>query len=783
MTAGQDLRFAARNLARSPGFAVTCVLVLSLGIAINTAAFSVVNTLIRRPLPFADSERIASVFERSTKDGSFSLASYPAFAEWRDRSRLFQVMGAAEQGNTNVGGAAEPESVPAAQVTGGFLRALGLKPILGRSFNPAEESPGSARVVLIGQRYWERRFGSDPGILGREITVDLEPATVIGVLPRINRSYFASTAVWTPLAPSAARLNRNARTLQVAGLLRPGATFQQAGAELASISRAASAEPGSPDAAVVPMANLMKHTVPMYAVLLTVVGLLLLIVCANVATLQLARAAGRQAEIAVRMALGANRMRIICQLLTEGLLLAGVSGAIGYALTALVRQIVAASVPELSEIRFDASVLGFTALISAAAGVFFGLSPAISASKPDLNSMLKAGGRSLAQGAGRRVRGILVVAEMTVAVMLLSSLGMAVRAFLAMHAADTGFQARNLVVLALAVPAKKYPTPEQRIVLYHSAIEQLKSVAGADAAAVSSAAPLGAAAGAVRVEVEGRAAGDKVQAQNTAISPEYLETLSIPLLRGRSFTAVDSSSAPQVTIVNQRAAELFWRGQDPVGRRVRLDESGWRTVVGVAADARQNLLQPAAPEFYVPYAQDARPGMNLVVRTKADPHQIAPALRRQARSLDRDIQISSVQTLDDIIDGYFPKAIVAGVGVFCIAALFIAALGLYGVVSYLVTQRTHEFGLRAALGASPREIAGLVLRQGFRLAGTGAALGLAAGAGLSRLIANAIAGVRPGDPAVFAAVALLLSIVTAGASYIPARRATRISPIEALRYE
>jgi putative ABC transport system permease protein len=776
MRAAHDLKSAYRNLAKSPGFAITCILVLAVGLAVNTAAFSVVNTLLRRPLPFANPERIANLYERNVEKGFSAGVSYPAFAEWRERCRGCDQIGAAEPAQFNAGGRVQPESVSGVYATAGFLRALGLKPVLGRNFTADEERPGAPHVVLIGYKYWQRRFDGDPRIVGREITIDLEPATIIGVLPRIGRSYYASYAIWTPLVAEARRLSREARTLQVAALLRPGVSFAQAAAQLRPSDKGWSA-------AIVPMAQMAKHVLPMYVILLTIVGLLLLIVCANVATLQLARAAGRQAEIALRMALGASRIRIISQLLTEGFVIAGISGALGFVLTAAARRILVASVPELADIRIDGWVLAFTALVSLAAGVFFGLSPALSASRPDLNGMLKTGSKTMAAATGRRIRGVLVVAEMTVAVMLLTGLGLLVRAFLSMHQANIGFSSRNLVAINVALPAKKYPTAGQSAAFYRLAVERLASVPGVEAVGAASAAPLSAAGSTLKIETDSRAVAESIQAQYNAATPEYFGAAGIPVLRGRGFTAADRAPAPAVAIVNERAAALLWPGQDATDQRVRIDTGEWRTVIGVVADAQQNLFQPAAPEFYVPHAQDARNAMCLIVRTKADPSQSITMLRKEARTLDPDLQIAAVNTIDEIIDGYFPAAIVAGAGAFCLAALFLAALGLYGVVSYVAAQRTHEFGVRMAIGARSADLAGLVLHQGLKMAATGTLLGLVAGAGIGRILANIITGVKAADPLVFVAVAAVLCAVTLLASYVPALRATRVSPIVALRYE
>lgn len=786
MAFAHDLKFAVRGLARTPGFTFTCVLVLSAGIAVSTAAFSVVNTAVKHPLPFPNSERLALIRERNLEKGFSAHASYAAFADWRDRSRVFQEFGAVEPRAFNLGGRGEPESVGGALATAGFFRALGWKTVLGRGFAREEERPGSPRVVLISERCWERRFGSDPDIIGRELAVDGERATVIGVLARVTgRSYYASYELWAPLIETQAHASREARTLQVVGLLKPGAGFAQAGAELSAIARAAAERDLAAagwGANVVPMSQMMAHTVPMYVVLLAVVILLLLIVCANIAALELARSSGRQPEIALRVALGASRLRIISHLLGEAILIAAASGLLGFLLTAGVRRVLIATVPELADLRLDGAVLSFTALISIAAALLFGLSPAISASKPNLSAMLKSGGRTLPGDAGGRTRGVLVVCEMAVAVMLLTGVGLLVRTFIALHRADVGFRTDNLVAANVSLP-KNYAAPQQATAFFHLAGERLRGVAGIESAAAVSAMPLAAGGAALKVEIEGRAHVETVQGQYTVATPEYFRTMRIPLRRGRPFGSVDSAAAPAVLIVNERAAQVLWPGLDPIGQRARLNGGGWRSVIAIASDVRQDLLRPAAPEFYVPHAQDPVPAMWMVVRTRTDPRPFMAGLRAELRSLEPALRISAPVTTDEVISGYFPGALVAGIGAFCVAALFLATLGLYGVVSYLVTQRTHEFGVRIALGAGSREIRRLVLGQGLRLAGAGAAIGLAGGFALARLLAGVLVGVEVSHPLVFVAVAALLSAVELAACYLPARRAMRISPVEALRYQ
>ncbi len=784
MEAGIEFKFAVRTLAKSPGFALTCALVLSVGIALTTAVFSVVMTIVKRPLPFPDPERLALIRERNLEKGFSAHASYATFANWRDRSTVFRELGAIAPGAFNLSSGSAPESVGGALATAGFFRSLGWKTLLGRSFAREDELPGGSRVVLISQRCWERRFGSDPGIIGTKLAVDGQSAIVIGVLARIiGRSYYASYEVWAPLAQPMDRGSREDRRLEVVGLLKPGTGFVQAGAQLDAISRAAAElEPGAAGwgARVVPMTQIMEHSVPMYFVLLTISILLLLIVCANIAMLQLARVSGRQAEIAVRIALGATRSRIVRHLLGEGILLGGTVGLLGFLLAAGLRQVLVASVPELAELRLDAAVLGFTALVSIAVGLLFGLSPALSASKPDLNGLLKSGGGTLPAKVGGRMRFVLVVGEMAVTVTLLTGLGLLVRTFISLHHAETGFRADNLVTASVTLP-KERAGSQNSTAFFRLAAERLRGVAGVESAAAVSAMPLAGGGRPLMVEIEGRANIENLQGHYTVATPEHFQTMGIPLQRGRPFRLADNTAAPAVVIVNQRVAGLFWPGLDPIGKRVRLGGGEWRSVIAVANDVRQDLMRAAAPEFYVPHAQDPVPSMWMVVRTRTDARQLITSLRTELRALEPGLRVAAPLTIDEVISGYFPGALVAGVGAFCAAALFFAMLGLYGVVSYLVTRRTHEFGVRIALGAGSRDVRRLVLAQGLKLAGAGAVIGLAGGFGMARLLAGLLVGVEVTHPLVFVAVAAVLSAVVLTACWLPARRAMRISPMDALR--
>ena len=464
-------------------------------------------------------------------------------------------------------------------------------------------------------------------------------------------------------------------------------------------------------------------------------------------------------------------------MLSEGLLLAVISGALGLVLVVWVRSFLVASVPELSEIAIGGDAALFAAFISLATGMVFGLAPALSVSKPDLNEALKSGGRGLAAVAGRRLRSTLVISEMAIAMMLLVGLGLLVRGFLGLHRIDAGFPTQNLLALSVSLPHPKYAQPERSAAFYAQAVEKLGALPGVESAGGVSVLPLTGGSGAAAFEVEGRSSS--FTAQHTVATPSYFRTIGLTLRRGRLFTAQERDAV----ILNERAAQILWPREDAVGKRVRLPGGPWRTVVGVAGDARQVLTQPVAPEIYAPYGQESPAAMALVLRTKGDPKALAAAARGELHALDAALPVPAVQTMDDVISGYLPAALVAGIGAFCGLALLLAAVGLYGVISYVMAQRTQEIGVRMALGAGPGDVIGLVLRQGARLAGTGAAIGLAGAFALTRLLSGLLFGVSPTDPLVFTAVPLLLIGVAFAACYVPARRATRVSPVVALRYE
>ncbi len=784
-----DLPYAVRLLLKRPGFTALSIATLSLGIALNTAVFSVVNALLRRPLPFPEASRLVLLSERDVKNGAHSGVSYPTYLDWKDQSRAFEELGAVQERNFNWTGAGEPERVHGARGSLSFFRALRMKPVIGRTFLPSEDSFGAGRVALLSEGLWRQRFQSNPDILGRPVLLDGESYTIVGVLPRIDRSFYAGCRVWVPLVVDSERGNRAMRAFQVVGRLKPGVSVQQSAAEMDTLGRRLQQQHPETyagwSAVALSMERLsVSEVLPGFLILLTAVGLVLLIVCSNIASLQLTRAASRRKEIAVRMTLGASRGRLIWQLLTEGLLVALTSGGVGLLLTIWVRSVLIASIPELDTLKIEGTVLAYTLFISCLTGLVAGLAPALTASKVDINATLKTEGRGFAGNSVHRMRNILAISQMAVALILSVCSGLLIASFVRMHRADPGFRTANLVTMSLSLPQSRYEQPHQRVAFYRQALERIASLPAVQQTAAASAIPLTGTNDRLSPELDGIPAQPGVRpplVNYTVVSPGYFGTMGIPLLRGRQFDPQDREGARPIAIVNHRLAQTCWPGQDPLGRRIRFPQGPWRTVVGVVADTRQILVRPADPEVYVPHAQDPSPEMALIVRSAGEPSSLIPSIRGAIRTLDRDQPVSSIQSMEDIVSGYLPGAMIAGSLIFAGVALLLAALGLYGVVSFLVTERTQEIGIRMALGATPGNVRRLVLTQGLRLAAVSAAFGLAGALALTRVLSRALFAVGATDAGIFTAGTLVLLCAALAASYFPARRATRLDPMAAVR--
>jgi putative ABC transport system permease protein len=804
----QDVRYGARTLARTPAFTTAAVIVLALGIGANAAIFSVVDAVILRPLPYENPGRLAVILHDG--DGPVSPAN---FADWRDQSRSFESMGAAEYWTPNMTGVDEPEKLWALHVTPSIFPMLGVAPLVGRTFLAEEGERGAEHEVVIAYSLWQRRFGGDPRVVGESITLDGAQYTVVGVMPRDFKFapfWATKTELWAPLIVDAAN-GREASSLRVFARLAPGVSVRQAQSEMATVTARLEREyPGTNRGITVQ--SLKEKVVgdirPALLVELGAVSFVLLIACANVAHMLLARTAARRKELALRAALGASRARVMRQLLIESLLLALLGGGAG-SLLALggIRALVALApggIPRIETIGLDARALLFLLGISLLTGVGFGLVPALRASATDLNDALKEGGRGSTEGIRRnRFRSVLMASEFALALMLLVGAGLMIRSFIALRAIDPGFDPHNLLTMVVPVAGSREAAPERRAIFYEELLQRVRAIPGVVSASAINHLPLAGDEWGRTFRVEGRPLAhqtDAPAATYRVIFPGYFRTMEIPLLRGRDVGESDNLGAPAVVVVNEFLASRYWPGEDPIGKRITLDDPerdsvSWLTVVGVVKNAvRGEWSAPEHEEIYLPFLQNRSylegsgahvAYQTLVIRTSGEAAALAPAVRHAVWSLDGNLPVSEVQTMDAVVarSTAQPRFNLFLLATFAAVALVLAAVGIYGVMSYSVSRRTHEIGLRMALGARPGDVLGIVVGQAMLLATIGACVGLVGALTLGRFMSSFLYGVQPSDPLTFLAMAVVLGAVALAASYIPARRATRIDPLLALRHE
>jgi putative ABC transport system permease protein len=805
----QDLRYAIRMMARNRAFTAVAVLVLALGIGANSVIFSVVNAVLLRSLPFPDPDRIVIVFESNLQRHSQEAVAAANFLDWRDRNQVFESLATYREESFSLTGADRPERVSGLVTTAALFPVLGVQPMLGRVFQTDEESLGSARVALISQSLWEHRFAADPNIIGQKLTANSEPLTIIGVMPAQFR--FADSDLWIPprqvvpehvLSPTVnMSTNRGSHYLSAIGRLKPGVTLQQASADMDTVaSRMEEQNPNENMGRGVSLATLREQAVgdirPTLLVLFGTVGFVLLIACANVANLLLARATTRQKEIAIRTALGANRFRLVRQLLTESVLLAVAGGGFGlllalWGINPLVK-LMPAGIFGAKNIKIDGLVLGFTLGVSLLTGVVFGLVPAWQATKSDLNESLKEGGRGGTAGARRnRARGLLVVSEIALSLVLLIGAGLMIKSFIRLEQVNPGFETQNVVTVRLSLPAAQYPAGPRRAAFFQQVIARLQSLPGVQSAAAISRLPMTAGNSSRSLAIEGRpndGSGDGPGADYRVISPDYFRSMGIPFSKGRDFTDRDTGNAPAVVIINETMASRYWPDEDPLGKRLRVAAEGepWMDIVGVVRDVKHfGLDSQSKAEIYVPYLRDPWPFMTIVVRSTSDLASLSNAMRNEVWAVDRDLPVPDIRTMDQLLSGSVsrPRFNTLLLGIFASIALVLAAVGIYGVMSYSVTQRTHEIGIRMALGATQSDVLKLVVGQGMRLALIGVGIGLAAALALTRVLATLLFAVGATDPATFVIVSALLTGVALAACFVPARRAMKVDPMVALRYE
>jgi putative ABC transport system permease protein len=805
----QDARFALRMLRKSPGFTVIAILTLALGIGASTAIFSVVNAVLLHPLAYKDSDRLVTLLHNGTDP--VAAANY---FDWRDQSRSFDAMGAADYWSANLTGIDSPEHILGLKVTQTLLPMLGVEPLLGRLFAEGEDEPGADHEVILSYALWQRRFGGDRNLLGKTIALDGEPYAIVGVMPReFHFAPFWAThsEMWVPNPLRERAHDRDGNSLRIFARLKPGVVLPQARAEIAGVTaRLERQYPGTNRGVeVTPLKEQVvgKIETPLL-VLLGAVGFVLLIACANVAHMLLARSAARQKEIAVRTALGAGRARVIRQFLTENLLLSITGGSAGLLLALWgTRALVAlgpTDIPRVESVTVDARVVFFMLGVTVLTSVAFGLAPALQASSVNLSDTLKESGRGSSDGIRRnRLRSFLVASEFALALMLLIGAGLMIRSFSALQSVDPGFNPHNVLSMIVSVAGSKEFDPAPREIFYRQLLERVRTLPDVESAAGINHLPVGSDIWDWSFTIDGRSKplpGDAPRAIYRIVTPGYFQTMRLPLIRGRDISAADAGAAPGVVIINEQAAREYWPGEDPLGKRVSFHESEnhfptWLTIIGIAKNAKQgDWTDPPFPEAYLAAFQtvdflggpDSHSSyITLVVHTSGDPAALAPALKNVVWSFDRNLAISDVTTMDGEIAHATaqPRFEMLLLGVFAFVALALAAVGIYGVMTYSVSRRTHEIGIRISLGASRTHVLLLVVRQGMILALAGSAVGIAGAIALSRLMAKLLYGVLPTDPITFVAVALLLMIVAFAASCIPARRAMRVDPMIALRHE
>ena len=811
----QDVRYGWRTLAKSPGFTVVAVLTLALGIGANSSIFSLINAVLLRPLPFKEPDRLVAVWERRASSNEANLPiSAHEFVAWRDQSHSFEGLALVQQFGFNLTGAGDPIAVSASLVTADCFSVLGVSPLLGRAFLPGEDQGDGNNVAVLNEGLWKRRFGSDPDIAGKPINLNDKSYTVVGVIPAVD--FMPDVVLPINISAEAQKVGKHGH--QVIGRLKPGVTMEQAQADVAQIAERLETQfPKNNAGHGVQIISMQQNAVgevrPALLVLFGAVGFVLLIACANVANLLLSRATSRQKEIAIRTALGAQRVRLIRQLLTESCLLAAIGGGAGLLLALwivdLLPKIKAVNIPRINGVSVDGQVLLVTIGLTLLSGIITGLAPALRSSRQNLIQSMTEGTRTSAGGARRRIGSTLVVAEVALALVLLAGGGLMVKSFVRLLNVDPGFDPRNVLRLDLSLPGPRYPEPGQRMRFYEQLLGRLKTLPGVEVVGATTQTPLRPGDNWSSFAIEGRPApmpGQESNAAMRSVSSDYFRAMKIPLRDGRYFTEADarvalpvmrwfeqqpypehyheSQPAPAI-IINETMARTFFPNEDPLGKRIRIIASPWLTIVGIVGDVHHTGLNTRPnPEMYLSDLQEPSDSMAVMVRTSGDPLALGSAAREQVMAVDNEQPVSITtmgQIFSDSIGGQRFNMLL--LTIFGALAFGLAAVGVFGVINYSVAQRTQEIGIRIALGAKRRDIFRLVVGQGMVLALLGVGIGLAGALALTRLISGLLFAVSPTDPVTLLVVSLLLSSVALLASYIPARRAMNVDPMIALRYE
>jgi putative ABC transport system permease protein len=802
----QDLRYAVRTMLKKPGFTAIAVLTLALGIGGSTAIFTVVDAALLRGLPYKSPDQLYHLWE-STPQKQFAQRefSYPDYQDYQ-QNQVLQGVAAYTGGEGILTGRGEAERIAAPSASANFFSLLGVDPILGHTFQPGDDKPGAARTLVLTYGMWQRRFGGDPGIVGQALTLNGDSYTVIGVLPASFQFALRNADVWLPFQPTEAELTRRfMHGTNLIGRLKPGVSAAQAQSELSLIAKRIEQENAQSHAGtglnLIPLqAQVVGEVKPILMVLLAAVGFVLLIACANVASLLLTRSLARQKEVAIRTALGASRWRVIRQLLTESLLLSVAGGLAGlliaywgiHGLVALLPDAQLDALPFLGPLQMNTSILLFSFGLSLLTGLIFGLAPAVQSSRPDLNEVLKEGGRNTGGGAGHRLRSAFVIAEIAMAAVLLVGAGLMMKSLLRLLQSDVGFNPQNILTMTVVFPDAKYADANKQIEVFDRLNERVKSLPGVTGSGTVDNLPLNG-GNTTRFYVDGDPIpppGQAVEANFRVVDENYFQTLGVPLIAGRLFDVRDKADAPGVVIIGKSVSDRLFAGRDPIGRGIKYTsiEGPPDRIVGVIADVKiAGLDEGIRPVLYYPFRQAPSTGTNLVVRIKGDPTALAAAIRDETRALEPEVALFNVKAMEQLISDSpaafmrrFPAFVIS---IFAGVALLLASIGIYGVVSYSVSQQTHYIGVRMALGAKPSDILKMVLRQGLSVAITGLVLGVVGALALTRLLRSLLFEVQTTDLTTFAIVVGALFTVTLVACYLPARRATKVDPLVALRYE
>ena len=803
----QDLRFGVRVLLKHPVITLIGIFTLALGIGANTAIFSVVNAVLLRPLPYSEPERLVQVWVTNPRANRWgNWVSYPDFLDWRQRNTVFDEIGACRSWAFNLTGTDSPEALFGAYVSASLFTVLGVGPILGRTFLAEEDQPGGNRVAIISHGLWQRRFGADPGLIGKTIQVDGQSHIVVGVMPP-NFKFFwiampsgVENEIWIPHGPPSELQDRGSPNFRVVARLKRDVTVEQAQANMDAVARSVAEQSHGRQGMGVKVMGLQRQVTidaqPALLLLSASIGLVLLIACGNVANLLLAQGDARRHETAIRGALGASPGRLVRQRLTESMLLGLVGGGVGLLLAFLAVHFIiklGPNLPRLEQTSIDSRVLSATLFLSLLTGLLFGTIPALRSSSVDINDTLKRSGRGIIWRDGAGLRSILLVGEMALALMLLVGAGLLIRSFLQLQSVESGFDPTRVLKAGIRLSVKQYPTSRQQAQFIRQVVEHIQALPEVEAVGASTALPLyGNDSGPFRVEGQPAAQPNEphVDAESPKITPDYFRAMGIRMLRGRPFTWADDENSPEVAIVSEGLARRYLPGGDAIGKRVSIDNRDgqpiWRQIVGVVNDVTHDgLTASTRPQIYVPTMQFTYPGTILAIRAKGDPAALANTIRREVAALDRKQPVIHIETMekvlsDSVAERRFQMTLLA---IFAAMALILSAIGVYGVIATAVARRTHEMGIRLALGAPPRDLLKMVVGQGMKLALAGVGIGLAAAFGLTRLMRGLLFGVSALDPLTFIAVALLLAGVALIACYLPARRAMRVDPLIALRHE